>query len=265
MDNLTESEKKRRQLIIQIQELHKEGNPIREIARILGKERNTVKKYLDGDPDILCRSNKHGNIGGYDDLIIKAIENGYTQASITRQLIENGYPGTGGNVRYYIKKIAQRYGLELSKYCDTAPTDGSTKVKKPKSDYITRKGIFNYLWMNGELTDYHHEYLWSKYPVLQELETCIRQFRELFDKKNMPMLYLYIGRYQNSSIKELASFANGLNKDIEAVENAVASPLSNGFVEGTNSKVKTIKKSMYGRCGIKLLRAKLMYDKQAEN
>ena len=118
--------------------------------------------------------------------------------------------------------------------------------------------------MHGELTDSHHEYLWDKYPVLQEIEVCIRQFRELFGKKNLPMLYLFIDRYQDSSIKEVASFAKGLNKDIEAVENAVASPLSNGFVEGTNSKVKTVKKSMYGRCGIKLLRAKLMYEKQTD-
>ena len=48
------------------------------------------------------------------------------------------------------------------------------------------------------------------------------------------------------SIKELASFANGLSKDIDAIENAVASELSNGFVEGTNSKLKMIKRTMYG-------------------
>ena len=62
------------------------------------------------------------------------------------------------------------------------------------------------------------------------------------------------------SIKELASFAKGLEKDIEAVENAVASDLSNGFVEGTNSKLKMIKRTMYGRCSQKLLEAKLMYS-----
>ena len=47
--------------------------------------------------------------------------------------------------------------------------------------------------------------------------------------------------------------------NIDAVENAVASPMSNGCVEGTNSKVKTIKKTMYGRYGVRLLRAKLLY------
>ncbi|NFB73608.1 transposase, partial [Clostridium butyricum] len=33
---------------------------------------------------------------------------------------------------------------------------------------------------------------------------------------------------------------------------------SNGFVEGTNSKLKMIKRTMYGRCSKKLLAAKLM-------
>ena len=111
-----------------------------------------------------------------------------------------------------------------------------------------------------ELTSEHHEVLWEKYDVLKELEKCIREFREIFEKQNLALLYLFIERYQNSSIKELASFAKGLNSDISAIENAVASDLSNGFVEGTNSKIKMIKRTMYGRCSKKLLEAKLMYN-----
>ena len=65
--------------------------------------------------------------------------------------------------------------------------------------------------------------------------------------------------YTKFTIKELSSFANGLEKDISAVENAVASDLSNGFVEGTNSKLKMVKRTMYGRCSKKLLEAELMY------
>ena len=43
------------------------------------------------------------------------------------------------------------------------------------------------------------------------------------------------------------------------IENSVASPLSNGFVEGTNNKLKMVKRTMYGRCSRQLLEAKLMY------
>ncbi|MDE7205400.1 MAG: transposase [Lachnospiraceae bacterium] len=127
-------------------------------------------------------------------------------------------------------------------------------------DYITRKGIFNHIWMDVRLSTNHHDYIWNKYPILEEVEKCIRQFREIFMKKNMPLLYLFIERYMNAGVKELASFANGLSKDIQAVENAVASRLSNGFVEGTNNKIKMVKRTMYGRCGKELLSAKLMYE-----
>lgn len=88
---------------------------------------------------------------------------------------------------------------------------------------------------------------------------CIKDFQYLFNKKSLPLLYLFIERYKSSQIKELSSFATGLEKDISAVENAVASDLSNRFVEGTNSKLKTVKRTMYGRCSKQLLEAKLMY------
>lgn len=65
-------------------------------------------------------------------------------------------------------------------------------------------------------------------------------------------------KYKNSSLKEISRFASGLERDLPAVENAVASPLSNGFVEGTNSKLKMIKRTMYDRCGKELLAAKLI-------
>ena len=49
----------------------------------------------------------------------------------------------------------------------------------------------------------------------------------------MSYLYLFIEKYKNSSLKEISRFASGLERDLPAVENAVASPLTNGFVEGT--------------------------------
>ena len=74
------------------------------------------------------------------------------------------------------------------------------------------------------------------------------------------MLYLFIEKYTRSEHKALATFAKGLGKDIDAVENAVSSRLSSGFVEGNVNKLKMAKRMMYGRCHLKLLSAKLIYD-----
>jgi hypothetical protein len=259
VDNLSESEQKRRKLIEQIQELHKNQVSTSEIVRITGCSYKTVSKYLEGDPDKLCRSNVHGHMERYTDFIIKGIQSGLTQSAIARQLADLGYGGTSTNARRYVCMVAEANGLEIAKYSNVQARYKDDGSKKPEMDYIKRKGIFNYLWMNGELTQNHRDYLWEQFPVLWEIERCIKEFRELFDRKSMPHLYLFIERYKSSEIKELCSFANGLEKDIRAVENAVASELSNGFVEGTNSKLKMVKRTMYGRCGKQLLEAKLMY------
>ena len=75
---------------------------------------------------------------------------------------------------------------------------------------------------------------------------------------SVPRLQCFIDKYLVCGIKYIENFAKGLAKDYDAVENAVSSSLSNGFVEGTNSKTKMIKRTMYGRCSLRLLTAKIM-------
>ena len=57
-------------------------------------------------------------------------------------------------------------------------------------------------------------------------------------------LTLFVEKYSKSTLKPLKSFADGLRRDIDAVENAVAYEYSNGFVEGTNSRLKMIKRTL---------------------
>lgn len=54
--------------------------------------------------------------------------------------------------------------------------------------------------------------------------------------------------------------ADGLSQDLEAVINAIVSDLSNGFVEEINNKIKMVKRVMYGRCKLPLLKEKLIGD-----
>lgn len=56
MDNLTDAEQKRLNLIMQIQEMYHARVSIREIARRFKISRQTVRKYIEGNPNILCRS-----------------------------------------------------------------------------------------------------------------------------------------------------------------------------------------------------------------
>jgi hypothetical protein len=47
-------------------------------------------------------------------------------------------------------------------------------------------------------------------------------------------------------------------RDLQAVRNAITEPWSNRQAEGQINKLKTLKRSMYGRASVELLRARLI-------
>ncbi|MBP1807520.1 transposase [Rubellimicrobium aerolatum] len=56
----------------------------------------------------------------------------------------------------------------------------------------------------------------------------------------------------------LASFARGLKADQPAVAAALALPWSNGQTEGHITRLKLVKRQMFGRAKLDLLRARLL-------
>ena len=92
MDNLTAREEKCLLLIQQIQEMHKQGLGIAEIARRTGKDIGTVKKYREGEPIILCRHGRRGKskLDPFRDIIIEKLKAKIHQADIIRHITENG-------------------------------------------------------------------------------------------------------------------------------------------------------------------------------
>ena len=62
----------------------------------------------------------------------------------------------------------------------------------------------------------------------------------------------------NTTIKKLETFIKGIILDEKAVKNAIDYTQSNGIVEGLVNKLKTIKRTMYGRAGLELLKRKMV-------
>jgi transposase len=69
----------------------------------------------------------------------------------------------------------------------------------------------------------------------------------------------WIVRANETGIRELRSFANGLQQDYVAVKEATTSAWSNGQTEGQVNRLKLIKRSMYGRAKFDLLRARVLH------
>jgi transposase len=71
-------------------------------------------------------------------------------------------------------------------------------------------------------------------------------------------LHRWIERANATGIASIQNFVCQLRRDTLAVEAAVTKKWSNGPVEGQVNRLKTIKRQMYGRAGVELLRARLM-------
>jgi transposase len=61
-----------------------------------------------------------------------------------------------------------------------------------------------------------------------------------------------------SGIYAMQRFAKTIRQDLEAVRNAVSEPWSNGRTEAQINKLKALKRAMYGRADVELLRARMM-------
>ncbi|WP_405192748.1 transposase [Streptomyces anthocyanicus] len=71
---------------------------------------------------------------------------------------------------------------------------------------------------------------------------------------NAEKLTAWITRSHSADLPFLHSFTNGLERDRAAVDASRTLPHHNGRTEGTNTKIKLLKRLMYGRAGHRLLR-----------
>ncbi|EIY28927.1 hypothetical protein HMPREF1062_03235, partial [Bacteroides cellulosilyticus CL02T12C19] len=56
------------------------------------------------------------------------------------------------------------------------------------------------------------------------------------------------------------TFLIGVKIDFKAVRNTIAYNITNGITEGFVNKLKVVKRIMYGRAGIELLRRKMVME-----
>ena len=92
-------------------------------------------------------------------------------------------------------------------------------------------------------------------PTLVEAREIIADFHLMIRRKAEEALTPWIERACASLI---ASFASGVTKDEAAVRAAITLPWSNGQTEGQITRLKLVRRQMYGRGKIDLLQARLI-------
>jgi transposase len=83
------------------------------------------------------------------------------------------------------------------------------------------------------------------------------RLRGLLRGGTVEALNIWLTDARSSNIHGIRRFSRTVRQDMAAVTNAVLEPWSNGQVEGQINRLKMLKRAMYGRAGVDLLRARM--------
>ena len=92
-------------------------------------------------------------------------------------------------------------------------------------------------------------------PDLTTARDLLDRFHRIIQHRKDERLEQWI---EEAKLGLMKSFASGIVQDGAAVRAALTEPWSNGQTEGQNTKLKLVKRQMYGRAGLDLLKARLL-------
>ncbi len=246
-----ETIKRKESEIQHVRKLFDEGMTVAEIARSTHHTPKTIKNYLNSDFSPL---NGHydlkrcGKLTPFEQDIISMRSNGLTYTKIYESIKLKGYIGSVAAIRMFMQKErahAKRSGLQAGK------------------NYIHRITLSQLVYRKLEdvklITRDQYEALLKQYPELAALYGILRDFHRIVFSKKAEDLEQWIEQVSHlDAVPELQSFIDGLKHDISAVKNAIMFDYNNGLAEGSVTKIKLIKRIMYGRNSFALLKAKVL-------
>jgi transposase len=93
---------------------------------------------------------------------------------------------------------------------------------------------------------------------LNRLANHVEDFAIMMTRLEGHRLEEWISLVENDTLTAIASFARNLRRDIDAVRNGLTLPYSSGPVEGHINRIKMIKRQMFGRANLDLLRKRTL-------
>ncbi|HWQ35505.1 MAG TPA: transposase [Blastocatellia bacterium] len=96
-------------------------------------------------------------------------------------------------------------------------------------------------------------------PEIERSRVLARSFQQIIKQRRAEEFEQWVMRAEQSGLAELKGFAKGLRKDQAAVVASLKHHWSNGQTEGPINRLKMIRRSMFGRASLDLLRARVLY------
>jgi transposase len=241
-----------------VRRLRAEGQSLRQIARATGLSVKCVVRYLRADrcPDWNPGRKAPTQLDPFAGAIATWVERGGRNAAdLYRELKGQGCPASYDAVRRYLARRLGSTGRPGPRVGPlSAPVVPAPPSPRKLSFELIRKPEDRDAEEQGRL-----DKLRACESTLAEGLDLAAEFAAMARRRSQSSLAEWLAKAEESSCAELRSFAAGLRQDEAAVAAALTEDWSNGPVEGQVNRLKLIKRSMYGRAGFQLLRARLRF------
>jgi transposase len=239
----------------EVKHMKQQGLPIRQIAQQLGAHRRTIRTFLRAEsfPERQAPKPRATLLDPFVEYLKKRWEDGcHNGSQLYREIRRQGYRGGAASVRRYIRKwrgAVPEVIRNLHLLPDFPPPS-------------PRQVAWWFCFDEDRLEKQEKEYVEALTRLNSEIQTVREltgEFRQLVKQRQETRLDQWRERVSRSGLSELNSFAEGLMNDEMAVREALRSKWSNGQTEGQINRLKMIKRHMYGRGKLDLLRARLLH------
>jgi hypothetical protein len=238
-------------------ELRGQGVPLRQIARQIGLNVKAVRRYLRERrcPDWRPGRQPPTRLDAFASFIDAWVtRGGRNAADLYRELASQGSQTGYDAVRRFLRRRLGSTGRPGPRTGVAVPPAPAPPSSRQLSFEFIRRREDREAEQQGRL-----DLLCASVPRVKEGATLAAEFAEMVRKESELPLAEWLARAERSGSEEMRGFAAGLRQDEAAVQAALTESWSNGPVEGQVNRLKLIKRSMYGRAGFKLLRARVMF------
>ena len=224
--------------------LTRAGTPIKAVVRQLGLARMTVRRIVRGGGIDMFRtriSSLEPHLATLDADWRAGCRNG---AELWRRLRNQGFMGS----RRVVAEWVSRRRLE----------ETASFGKRPRKPLSARQ-IARFLTIDRDQIPREQTssviQIEQGVPALIVARDLVDRFHAMIRNRRPEELDPWIAAAKGSA---LSSFATGIASDRDAVRAALVHPWSNGQTEGQITKLKLVKRQMYGRAKLDLLEARLI-------
>ncbi len=263
LESSLKSERKDSRMVkfIEVKKLQLKGTRPSEIAKKLGIARQTVIKFC--EMGILPeRNNKHRN---KYHLYSKYVENeaatGKALVKIYHEICQMGFKGSLSPFYEHYKYLSDGHkGYRAKDYkpiIKKAETRSLLVPIKLLSSMVTHS-IFS---KKRSLEDEQLIELLSRFTWFNQMYEASTAFYELITGNDPDALIRWMKKFWKTKVNTLKAFITGIKMDFKAVKNTIKYNITNGITEGFVNKLKVVKRVMYGRAGLDLLKRKMIMEK----